>query len=65
MENYNWTKQEDKILAKHYPMIGTKVIQFLPNRTLDAVDHRVRRLGIKYGLFPIGDECYLDMRQLT
>jgi len=57
----NWTKTEDKILKKHYPLIGSKVIQFLPNRTLTAIDHRVRRLGIKYGLFEDGEEGYLDI----
>jgi uncharacterized protein YprB with RNaseH-like and TPR domain len=56
-----WSKEEDKILKKHYPIIGSKVIEFFPNRSLDAIDHRVRRLGIKYGLFPIGEEAYLDI----
>jgi uncharacterized protein YprB with RNaseH-like and TPR domain len=61
MNNNYWTKEEDKILAKHYPKIGTKVKMFLPNRTLDAIDHRVRRLGIKYE--PLGEEPvgYLDI----
>lgn len=56
-----WTREEDKLLKKHYPLIGSKVIQFLPNRSLDAIDHRVRRLNVRYGLFPIGEEGYLDI----
>jgi len=61
MNNNNWTKEEDKILNKYYPKIGTKVKMFLPDRTLDAIDHRVRRLGIKYE--PLGEEPagYLDI----
>ena len=56
-----WTKQEDKILVKHYPNLGSKVSEMLINRSRDSIDHRVRLLGIKYGLFPIGDEGYLDI----
>jgi len=57
----SWTKEEDKIIAKFYPNIGHKVGELLVNRSYDAIDGRVRRLGIKYGLFPVGEEGYLDI----
>jgi uncharacterized protein YprB with RNaseH-like and TPR domain len=57
----NWNSEEDKILKKYYSKIGTKVKMFLPDRTLDAIEHRVRRLGLKYQ--PVGEEPvgYLDI----
>jgi len=56
-----WTTQERNILKKHYPLLGAKVIQLLPERTLNAIDTQVKRLGIKYGLFPVGEEAFLDI----
>jgi uncharacterized protein YprB with RNaseH-like and TPR domain len=56
-----WTKSEDKILKTHYPNLGMKVQQFFPNRSTDAIDHRVRRLGLKFGLFEEGEEGFLDI----
>jgi uncharacterized protein YprB with RNaseH-like and TPR domain len=57
----DWTTVEKNTLKKHYPVLGAKVIQLLPNRTPDAIDKQARKLGIKYGLFPIGEEAYLDI----
>lgn len=56
-----YTREEIKILKKHYPLLGTKVQAFLPNRTKDSIDHMVRTLGIKYGLFEDGEEGFLDI----
>jgi uncharacterized protein YprB with RNaseH-like and TPR domain len=56
-----YTKEEIKILKKFYPILGMKVQQFLPNRTIDSIDHEVRNLGIKVGLFEEGEEGFLDI----
>lgn len=56
-----WTTVEINILKKNYPLLGAKVIQLLPNRTANAIDTQVKRQGIKYGLFPIGEEGFLDI----
>lgn len=61
MINEPWSKEEVKILKKHYPLLGSKVVQFLPNRTLNAIDKQTRNLGIKYGLFEDGEEGFLDI----
>jgi len=34
----DWTTVEKNTLKKHYPLLGAKVIQLLPNRTPDAID---------------------------
>jgi hypothetical protein len=42
-----WTKEEDEIIRKFYPLEASKVAERLPNRTeLQSVD-RARRLGVK------------------
>jgi len=56
-----WTKEEIKLLKKHYPILGQKVQQFLPNRTRDQIDHKIRELDIHYGLFEKGEEAFLDI----
>jgi uncharacterized protein YprB with RNaseH-like and TPR domain len=56
-----WTKEERKILERKYPLLGCKVMQFLPNRTYDAINKEVVRLGIHFGLFGEGEEAYLDI----
>ena len=56
-----WTKEQEKILKKYYPTIGTKVQMFLPDKTLNAIDHKVRNLGIKYGLVQEGLAGYFDI----
>lgn len=58
-----WTKTEINLLKKKYPQMGTKIIMFLPNRTIESIEHKVRRLGIKYtgGLHPDGPSGYLDI----
>lgn len=56
-----WSKQELKDLKKFYPVLGQKVQQFLPTKTRDQIDRKVRNLGIKYGLFEDGEEGFLDI----
>lgn len=56
-----WTTLEKNILKKSYPLLGAKTVQLLPNRTIDAINKEAIRLGVKYGLFPIGEEAYLDI----
>ena len=56
-----WTKKEDAILKKYYVVLGTKCIKFLNNRTIDAIEHRARRLGIKYMPIGEGPVGYLDI----
>ena len=59
----DYTKEEDKILKKYYPKLGIKVKEFLPDRSLDSIEHRTRRLNIKFtgGLNPEGLNGYLDI----
>lgn len=51
IDDYNddrWTPEEDEILRKYYPQIGpTECLQYLSNRTRDAIRKRARKLGIK------------------
>jgi uncharacterized protein YprB with RNaseH-like and TPR domain len=56
-----YTKEEDKILAKYYPNIGSKVQMYLVGRSLDSIDHRCRRLGIKYNPLGEGKVGFLDI----
>ena len=43
-----WTEEEDDILRKYYPTMGSKVVDMLPGRTVGSLPDRVARLGIKY-----------------
>ena len=56
-----WTKKEDAILKKYYVVLGTKCAKFLSGRTIDAIEHRARRLGIKYMPIGEGPVGYLDI----
>jgi uncharacterized protein YprB with RNaseH-like and TPR domain len=58
-----WTKQQEKIMTKYYPKLGTKVKEFLPDKTPNAIEHKARNMGIKYtgGLHPDGPSGYLDI----
>uniref|UniRef100_A0A6M3XH58 Putative RNase_H superfamily protein n=1 Tax=viral metagenome TaxID=1070528 RepID=A0A6M3XH58_9ZZZZ len=56
-----WSKLEDKLLTKHYPILGTKSAKFLHNRSIDSIEHRARRLGIKYMPIGEGPAGYLDI----
>ena len=56
-----YNKDEIKLLKKYYPIIGIKVQQFLPERSKDSIDHMVRKLNVKYGLFEDGEEAYCDI----
>ena len=61
VQENHWTKQEDKLLRQYYPQMGTSMVEFLPNRSKSAIEHRCRVLNVKYGLFEIGEEAYLDI----
>ena len=56
-----WSKQELKILKSKYPQLGSKCIDFLENRTIDAIEHEARRQGIKYSPVGEGRAGYLDI----
>jgi uncharacterized protein YprB with RNaseH-like and TPR domain len=56
-----YSKEEIKLLKKYYPVLGMKVKVFLPSRTIDSIDHEIRKLNIKYGLFEQGEEAFLDI----
>src|SRR3972149_4636607 len=56
-----YSKAEINILKKFYPVYGSKVQQFLPDRTIDSIDHEVRKLGIRFGLFNDEEEAFLDI----
>lgn len=61
MGNNFWSNEEKKVLKKYYPILGAKTKQFLPNRTIGAIEHEARRQNIKYGLFEVGEEAFLDI----
>lgn len=44
----NWTKAEDELLIKFYPLEGTTVRYRLPNRTILSIKNRAQQLGILY-----------------
>jgi uncharacterized protein YprB with RNaseH-like and TPR domain len=56
-----WLKTEDKVLKKYYPVLGTKSAKFLTGRSIDAIEHRARRLGIKYTPIGEGPVGFLDI----
>ena len=56
-----WTKDEIKLLKKFYPLIGYKVQQFIPNKTIDQIGHKVKTEGVKFGFFEEGEEGYFDI----
>ena len=56
-----WLKTEYKVLKKYYPVLGTKSTKFLPDRTIDSIEHRARRLGIKYTPIGEGPVGFLDI----
>ena len=43
-----WTEEEIELLKKHYPIIGSKVIKYLTNRTKDMIRFKANDLGIKF-----------------
>jgi len=43
----SWSPKEDEILTKHYPEMGMKVIELLPNRTHGAIKYRVKSLKLR------------------
>lgn len=63
-----YSKEEKKLFKKYYPLLGTKILQYLlqikePSRnwTIDSIDHAVRNLGFKFGVFELGEEAYCDI----
>ena len=62
-----YSKEEVKIIKKYYPVLGSKVLSFLKGMetpstrvwTVDTLDHAVRNLGVKFGLFEEGEEGFL------
>lgn len=45
-----WTTEEDNLLKQYFPIIGQAVINYLPNRTVQACARRARLLGLKHSL---------------
>jgi uncharacterized protein YprB with RNaseH-like and TPR domain len=56
-----WTKKELKILKDYYPSLGSKVVSFLPGRTVNSVMTKAERLGYLYGVLQEGEGGYLDI----
>lgn len=57
-----WTKEEEKLLKKHYPQLGPyKTRLFLESRSYDAIEKKARKLGIKYNPIGEGKVGYLDI----
>ena len=56
-----WTKEEDRILEKFYPTMGTKIIRHFEGRTIDSVEHRARRLHVKFIPTGEGPTGFLDI----
>jgi len=57
-----WTREELKLLKKFYPIMGSECKQFFPrHNTVNAVQNEARRQGIKFGLFKVGEESFLDI----
>lgn len=44
--NGRWTKEEDEILKKNYPLKGTSIDELLTNRPRDGIRARANKLGI-------------------
>lgn len=42
-----WASWEDNIIKEYYPILGNKIIKFLPNRTEGAIFRRAKVLGVK------------------
>lgn len=45
--NNPWSNEEIKILTEHYPSLGGKIKQYLPKRTIDAIELKARKLGLR------------------
>ena len=46
MQKKKWTKEEDILLIKFYPKMGTDIVSKLPGRTVNAIKNRAQYLGI-------------------
>ena len=57
----NWSKEEIKILQKYYPAIGTRVQEFLPERSLSSIGHKACRLGVRFQDLAQGKCGFLDI----
>ncbi|EOY5739943.1 hypothetical protein ACP613_004446 [Enterobacter ludwigii] len=43
-----WSENEEYILRKYYPIQGGRTVDKLPDRTVSAVNHHAKALGLKY-----------------
>ena len=43
-----WTEEEDSILAKYFPTIGSDCVKYL-NKTKKQIWYRAKKLGLSYG----------------
>jgi uncharacterized protein YprB with RNaseH-like and TPR domain len=57
----NWSKDEIKILTKFYPAIGTRVKEFLPERSESSLSHKASRLGIHFKDLALGKVGFFDI----
>jgi len=61
MSNENWSKDEIKILQKFYPAIGTRVKEFLPERSESSLSHKASRMGIHFKDLAVGKVGFFDI----
>lgn len=45
--NSNFTKAEEKLLRKHYPLIGSQVQRYIPNKTKMQLVSAATRRGLR------------------
>ncbi|PVZ78018.1 hypothetical protein C9426_35315, partial [Serratia sp. S1B] len=43
-----WQPYEEKILRAFYPELGSRIVNQLPHRTLPAIKHQAKKLGLRY-----------------
>lgn len=43
-----WTKEEERLLTKHYPSLGAKSIKFLPHRSENNIRSKAFNMGLKF-----------------
>jgi len=56
-----WSKEEDDVIRKLYPIMGTKTKLHLTSRSIDSIEHRARRLGVKFIPTGEGPAGFLDI----
>jgi uncharacterized protein YprB with RNaseH-like and TPR domain len=60
-EKNEWTKDEIKILQKYYPALGSRMQDFLPQRTPSSIGHKASRLGLRFQDLAQGKVGFLDI----